>query len=252
MTSTDWAKGLRLSSLFRIARDEIGLIASVLAVAALLLCFGLIAEEVIEGDASRLDATIMHVFRSAENPGSPIGPPWLQEMARDVTSLGSFAFLGFLTLASCGYLLLIKKRALALLMAVAVVGGQVLNTSLKIIFERPRPDIDTTVRVFTASFPSGHAMMSAVTFLTLGALIARANADRRIKIYFISIAVFLTIVTGLSRVYLGVHYPTDVMAGWCTGAAWAILCWTVALLLQRRGKVEPEGAEPPGAKSRHG
>jgi undecaprenyl-diphosphatase len=241
---------LRLSSLVRVAKDEIGLVASVLVVGALVLCFGLIAEEVFEGDTSRLDESIILLFRSAANPAEPIGPAWLQEMARDVTSLGSFAFLGFLTLASCGYLLLVKKPALAMLMAVSVVGGQILNTGLKAFFERPRPDIDTTVRVFTNSFPSGHAMMSAVTFLTLAALLARANPDRRIKIYFLAIAVFLTIVTGVSRVFLGVHYPTDVLAGWCTGSAWAMLCWTVALWLQRRGEVEPEGAESPDAEPR--
>ncbi|HVF37208.1 MAG TPA: phosphatase PAP2 family protein, partial [Sphingomicrobium sp.] len=91
---------------------------------------------------------------------------------------------------------------------------------------------------FTASFPSGHAMLSAVTFLTLGALLTRVNADGRVKLYFMTIAVVLTIIVGMSRVYLGVHFPSDVIAGWCVGSAWASLCWAAALWLQRHGDVE--------------
>lgn len=102
--------------------------------------------------------------------------------------------------------------------------------------------------MFTASFPSSHAMLSAVTYLTLGALMTRVAADTRLKAYFMGLAVFLTVVVGLSRVYVGVHYATDVLAGWCVGSAWAVLCWVVALRLQRRGQVEQPGAtgEPAG------
>jgi undecaprenyl-diphosphatase len=202
---------------------------------SLLIGFGLLAEEVLEGDTSAFDQAILQVFRSAADPASPIGPAWLQEMARDVTALGSFAFLGFLTFAVAGYLLIIRRPALALLVAVAVVGGLLISTTLKLGFDRPRPDLPHTVRVFTASFPSGHAMLSAVTFLTLGALVARAETDRRLKVYFVLVALFLTIVVGVSRVYLGVHYPSDVLAGWCVGSAWAILCWSAALWLRGRG-----------------
>ena len=201
---------------------------------SLLIGFGLLAEQVIEGDTSTFDRAILLAFRSSADPATPIGPAWLQEMARDVTALGSFAFLGFITIAVAGYLLISRRPALVLLMAVAVVGGVVINTLLKLGFDRPRPDIPHGIRVFTASFPSGHAMLSAVTFLTLGALVARAEADRRLKAYFVSMALFLTIIVGVSRVYLGVHYPSDVLAGWCVGSAWAILCWAVALWLEKR------------------
>ena len=203
---------------------------------SLLIGFGLLAEQVLEGDTSAFDQAILLAFRSSADPASPIGPAWLQEMARDVTALGSFAFLGFITIAVAGYLLISRRPALVLLMAVAVVGGVVISTLLKLGFDRPRPDIPHGVRVFTASFPSGHAMLSAVTFLTLGALVARAEADRRLKAYFVSMALFLTIIVGVSRVYLGVHYPSDVLAGWCVGSAWAILCWSVALWLEKRGR----------------
>jgi undecaprenyl-diphosphatase len=175
----------------------------------------------------------MSALRSAANPVDPIGPPWLHEAARDVTSIGSVVFLGFVLLAAVGYLLLINKRALAVLMAVSVVGGELLSTILKKSFDRPRPDIPHVSQVFTASFPSGHAMLSAIAFLTIGALLARANKDQRLKRYFMALAVFLTVAVGVSRVYLAVHYPTDVLAGWCIGSGWAILCWTVALWFQQ-------------------
>jgi len=217
-------------------RAEAGLIAGLFVVGSLVLGFVLLADEVIEGDTQRIDDAILRLFRGAAGPA---GPPWLVEMGRDVTALGSFAGLGVVFAATLGYLLLMGQRAFALLMAASVLGGVALSTALKLAFDRPRPDIEGAARVFTASFPSGHAMLSAVTFLTLGALLARANADRRVKVYFMSLAAILTVIVGLSRVYLGVHFPSDVLAGWCLGAAWAILCWTVALRLQRAGSVEP-------------
>jgi undecaprenyl-diphosphatase len=94
------------------------------------------------------------------------------------------------------------------------------------------------VEVYTASFPSGHATLSAATYLTLGVLLARLELRRRAKLYFLGLAVILTALVGASRVYLGVHWPTDVLAGWSVGAAWAMGVWLVALWLQRRGKVE--------------
>jgi len=217
-------------------RTEAGTLAGLFAAGALALGFALLADAVIEGDTQRLDDIVLGMFRGAAGPA---GPPWLVEMGRDVTALGSFAGLGIIFLASVGYVLLMGKRALALLMAVAVLGGLALSTALKLAFDRPRPDLEGVARVFTASFPSGHAMLSAVTFLTLGALLARTNGDRRVKTYFMSLAVVLTVLVGVSRVYLGVHYPSDVLAGWCLGTAWAILCWTAALRLQRSGQVEP-------------
>jgi undecaprenyl-diphosphatase len=126
-------------------------------------------------------------------------------------------------------------------MAAAVLGGTAISSLLKMGFDRPRPDIPHAARVFTASFPSGHATLSAVTFLTLGSLLTRVTADRRVKIYFMALAVFLTVLVGVSRVYLGVHFPSDVLAGWCVGAAWAVLCWAGALWSQQRGHVEAPG-----------
>jgi undecaprenyl-diphosphatase len=127
----------------------------------------------------------------------------------------------------------------ALFVLVAIAGGVILSEGLKHLFARPRPELVAhMVEVQTASFPSGHAMLSAVTLLTLGALLARIQSRKRLKAYVIAIAILLTLLIGASRVYLGVHWPTDVLAGWCAGAAWAMACWLLALWLQNRGRIE--------------
>ena len=210
-------------------------------VVGLILVFGFLADEVTEGATLAFDNYVMFAFRSsADNFSSPIGPIWVQEMARDVTSLGSFAVLGLLLVAVVGYLFLARKRASALLVLAAVGGGVALNSLLKFEFARPRPDLFVpAAKVFTASFPSGHAALSAITYMTLAALLSRTIQSRLLRHYFVAVAIILTFLIGLSRVYLGVHYPTDVLAGWCVGSAWALACWTTMTRLQRRGVVEP-------------
>jgi undecaprenyl-diphosphatase len=96
--------------------------------------------------------------------------------------------------------------------------------------------------VYTASFPSGHSMMSAIVYLTLGALVARTQPDHGVKVYIMTIAVALTLMVGVSRVYLGVHWPTDVLAGWSLGGVWALLSWLVMVWLQSRGRLKGESA----------
>lgn len=198
-----------------------------------------VAGEVMEGDTEALDRAIMLALRVPGDLANPLGPGWLEEAARDITGLGGNAVLTFLTLASAIYLAMTGKRRAALLLLVAVGGGTLLSTLLKSGFERPRPDlVPHQVRVYTASFPSGHAMISAVTYLTLGSLLARTESRHAVKGFLLGLAIVLTLLVGASRVYLGVHWPSDVLAGWCGGAAWAALCWFVELQLQRTGQVE--------------
>jgi undecaprenyl-diphosphatase len=220
-------------------RANSALLTSVLVVGGLLVVFALIAEEVLEGEPFAFDRNVLLALRSPANPAEPIGPVWLQEGARDLTALGSFTVLGIVLVTVVGYLFLAGKRAAAFLVLVAVVGGVILNTLLKLGFARPRPEFATATRVFTPSFPSGHAALSAVAYLTLGALLAQLHRATRIRIYFLATGVMLTLLVGLSRIYLGVHYPTDVIAGWCIGSAWAWACWALMTRLQQRGQVEP-------------
>jgi len=230
----------------RLGKHEVGAIAAVFVAAALLLMFGSIAEEVMEGETHKLDRAVLMSFRTPGNPADLVGPDWFEEMVRDVTALGSYAFVIIIVTAATGYLLLKRKYSLALLLLAAEVGGMLISSLLKELFDRPRPDLEHAARVFTASFPSGHATLSAVTFLTLGALLTRVTADRKSKLYFMATAIVLTIMVGLSRLYLGVHYPSDILAGWCIGSAWAVLCWGGALWLQRKGSVE----QPAGGAKR--
>lgn len=184
------------------------------------------------------DTEILLAFRQPDQPGVPIGPLWLEGAMRDITSLGSSAVLVLITAATIVYLLLIRRPATALLIFVAVAGGQVLSSLLKLGVDRPRPElVSHLVNETSLSFPSGHAMLSAVTYLTLGSLAASFLPGRVTKIYVLSLAVLVTLLVGVSRIYLGVHWPSDVLAGWCAGFAWAMLCWLAARALQRgRGR----------------
>lgn len=210
--------------------------AGALAVAALLGGFGLLADEVVEGDTLDLDNAVLMALRTPGDPADPIGPAWFEEAVRDVTSLGSFSVLGIIVLVVFAYLLLVGKHRTGWFMVFAVVGGTVISTVLKALFDRPRPDLTGVAQVFTASFPSGHATVSAVVFLTIGAMLAEATPERWLKLFYIATAILLTVLVGVSRIYLGVHYPTDVLAGWSLGAAWALLCTTAAHFVRERAK----------------
>ena len=219
-------------------RPELWLLGGIFLAGLLLLAFGHIAEEVLEGDATRFDQTVLLALRNPADHADPLGPAWLEEAARDITALGSYSVLGIVFIAVLAFLLMTARRAAALWVTMAVGGGVLLSNVLKLSFERPRPDLVAhTARVFTSSFPSGHAMLSAVTFLTLGTLLASLQTSRRLKIFFLGVAIALTVMVGVTRIYLGVHYPTDVLAGWCVGAGWAAICWTVFHWLQLRGRI---------------
>jgi undecaprenyl-diphosphatase len=217
------------------ARLEFFSLAGLLVVVLAELAFGKLGMEVLEGDTSAFDRAILLALRDPLDPARLIGPAWLQGVASDVTSLGGPAVLTFITLAIGGYLLVIRRWGTAALVGLSVASGSLLSAGLKLAFDRPRPDlVPHAVAVASASFPSGHVMLSAVTYLTVGALLMRAQGRVGAKVYVFAVAVLLTVAIGISRVYLGVHWPTDVLAGWCVGAAWALLCWLVATSLQRR------------------
>jgi undecaprenyl-diphosphatase len=160
---------------------------------------------------------------------------------RDVTALGSTVVLAIVVASVAGFLAVSGLSHAALLLLVSVLSGVLLSNTLKAGFLRARPELiphDTLIS--TASFPSGHATLSAVVYLTLGALLCRTQSSPAIKAYILGVAALLTLMVGISRVYLGVHWPTDVAAGWLLGSLWALLSWSVMVWLQGRGAVEPE------------
>jgi undecaprenyl-diphosphatase len=218
---------------------DLVILLAVLVVACGVLGFLKIADAVGAGATQRADERILRALRNPEDPADPIGPPWVDEAGRDLTALGGVIVLFLVTTTVLGFLLLARKYHAALLLLVASLGGLLLSTLLKNYYERPRPTVVPKLSyVDSPSFPSGHSMLSAVIYLTLGALLARLVERRRLKIYCVAVAMLLTFLVGLSRVYMGVHYPTDVLAGWAAGLAWAVLCWLVTQYLQRRGAVE--------------
>lgn len=230
------------------AIDWLGLHHLSILLAVVVLCGGAwvfieIADEVTENESQGIDTRVMLMLRSAGDPADPLGPEWVEDMGRDITALGSFGVLTLITLAVLGYLLFRHSYRSALLTFVAVVGGVLLSTLLKNVFDRPRPDIvPHEALVHTASFPSGHSMLAAVTYLTLAALLAQLHERKRMKAYLLLVALIVVLLVGISRVYLGVHWPTDVLAGWTAGAAWAALVWLVSEWLHRHGMIDDRDA----------
>ena len=230
----------------RLRLNEVGPLLALICVSGLGYAFFALAHEVGEGSTEALDRRILLALRNPADLSDPIGPPWLEETMRDITGLGSVFTIVLLTVAVAAYLALSGKRRVGLFVVGAVGGGEMVSTVLKLFYHRPRPDlVPHGMDVFTASFPSGHAMMSAIAYLTLATLIARIDRHRRVKALVLALGVAMTLLVGISRIYLGVHWPSDVLAGWCIGAAWAALCWFVALQLQRSGGVEAPDPPPP-------
>ena len=222
-----------------LGRREIGTLATLLLFAALALTFGIVANEMSAGNTRAFDNAVVRALRSDANPSDPLGPMWFEGAVRDITSLGSNAVLIILTLGTVGFLALSGARGAALHVLVSVGTGAILIQVLKELFGRVRPDVvPQALSEVTRSFPSGHATLAAVTYLTLGALVARVQTKPALKMYVLFVAILLTLLVGVSRIYLGVHWPTDVLAGWCLGSAWAIACWLVAVQLQRKGQIE--------------
>ena len=235
------SQGRTASVLQWLGSHELPVLLALFAILGALWGFAELAEEVMEGDTHEVDQALLLSMRNPADLTDPIGPGWVEEIGRDLTALGGNAILTLLTIAVVGYLLLDGKRRMAVVLIVATLGALGVSTLLKNTIDRERPDlVPHHTRVYTASFPSGHSMLAASTFLTMGALLARVQRRKRMKAYILLVAITATLLVGLSRVYLGVHWPTDVLAGWTAGAAWALSCWLLARWLQRRHEVESE------------
>lgn len=203
-----------------------------------------IADAAGAGETGAVDRQLLLLLRNPNDLADPLGPDWLESVSRDVTALGSFTVLTGVSLAVAGLLLLEDLRRMAVYLCLSIAGGMVVSHLLKLAVARPRPElVPHATDVHSLSFPSGHSMLSAVVFLTLAALASRALVHRRSKIYLMAVAVLAAMAVGVSRVHLGVHWPSDVAAGWAAGAAWALLCWECAERLERRGHLRSKPVE---------
>jgi len=228
----------------KLDRHELQWLAVGLGACLFLLIFLKLAGEVTEGDTLAFDTKILQALRSPNDPSKPIGPEWMESVLLDLTALGGSAILLLVVLAVVGFLLLQARYRTALFVWVASTSGEFVNIALKQAFNRPRPSIVPHLRVvFSTSFPSGHAMESAIVYLTLGALLMRFAESRLTKLYCLGIAMLLTALVGVSRVYLGVHYPTDVIGGWLIGFMWASICWLAAQRFEERTGIAAEKAK---------
>ena len=228
----------------RLERNELRVLLIGLGLSALVYLFIQLAGEVMEGDTQAFDAAIVRGLRDPSDPAKPLGPAWVEGVLLDVTALGSPVVLGLVVLIITGYLLLQTRYLTAVMVLATSISGAALTELLKLLFDRPRPDVVPHLRaVVSLSFPSGHAMQSAIIYLTLGALLVRVVEGRLTKFYCMAMAMFLTFIVGVSRVFLGVHYPTDVLGGWMLGFLWAAVTFLATRRFDRRLDREREQAE---------
>ncbi|GHC67022.1 phosphatase PAP2 family protein [Limoniibacter endophyticus] len=198
----------------------------VIGAAICFIAFLILSQLINPDEPFPVDQQLILAFRSATDANIAIGPSWLQEAVRDVTALGSSTLLCFVYLVALYFLGRLGRVPDAIFLTLAVAGGQFLSTLLKLIVARPRPDIlEPLMAVHSASFPSSHAMMSIVLYLTLASILAGIVGQMRVRIAFFSLAFLITFAIGISRLYLGVHWPSDVLGGWIAGGGWVLLCW---------------------------
>lgn len=245
-----WRRATNRIGAFQSHRPKLPVLIAVLLLAACGGLFLVVADQVADGRTQSADQRFVDALRDPENHSLPRGPTWLVDAARDVTALGSTAILSAVVVVAAGYLLLERRALMAGVLITATVTGVFLSSTLKSVINRPRPPVGSALQsTATASFPSGHAFNSAVVYLTLGALLARRVRRPRTRAYVIGVAMLLTLAVGLSRVYLGVHYPTDVLAGWAAGAGWALFWWLVARLVWPDDDDEIGGSSPHGTET---
>ena len=220
---------------------QVEIAAGVLALVGGAWIFLAIASSLSEQDTRAFDHWLLQRLREVGPGQALLGPSWFEGIVLDLTALGGTAILTLVTLVVVAFLLLRKLWGNALIVAVAIGGGAILMKALKVFFDRARPDVVPHLATVTSeSFPSGHSTLSAVVYVTLGILIADTVKERRTKVFCIVVALVLTGIVGCTRVLLGVHYPTDVLAGWSLGLTWALVCWFTSRFIARRGAKEAE------------
>lgn len=233
--SLRWLRPWLAAAITYVRGREPIVLAGLLLVVVVTWGFVELADEVKEGSTNDFDRWAVKALRHADDLSRPIGPRWMSEVGRDITGLGGVSVLSLLIAAAAGFLAIQRAHRTLIILLVSSIGGIVASSLLKNLFARPRPDlVPHLAEVYTSSFPSGHSMMSAVVYLTLGALIAPVLKHFWMRVYVLSLAILTTLLIGLSRVYMGVHYPSDVLAGWAAGLVWALCCWLIARQTTKR------------------
>ena len=215
------------------ARD-LQLLAALAAIGMLILVFVALADEVTELSTQEFDESILLALRAA--PDDPLGPYEVEAAIMHVSALGSGVVTTLIVLIATGFFVLAGHWRYAGLIVACSVGCGVVMSLLKGLFERARPTVVTHIDPPGGlSFPSGHSTISAALYMTLAVLIARTLERRTLRVYVVCMGVLMMVLVGTSRLYLGVHYPTDVLAGWTLGLTWALICGTVVRQLGKRG-----------------
>ena len=228
-----------------IRRIESRILVLVICCAGATWAFFNIASEVGEGETLAIDRHILLALRTPGNLSDPIGSRSFEEAMRDVTALGGFTVVTLVTVVGVLAFLIHRRWRHALVLAATVLLAEISSEGMKHLYDRPRPDlVPHGSYVYSASFPSGHSTLSAATYLTLAMLIASLEPHRAAKVMSYGLAGLLVLSIGVSRVYLGVHWPSDVLAGWCLGSAWALVAWLVLARVRREGDIvgKPAGA----------
>lgn len=218
-----------------VRRIEGRLMLAALAVSGAVWAFGGLWDAVEDQHTGGFDRAVLLAFRVPGHPDQLAGPRWLQECARDLTALGGFTVLTLVSVMAVAVLAMQRRRLQALILAATVVAGQALAEAIKLIADRPRPDIVAHFDlVYSSSFPSGHSTMAPVVYLTLAVILGAGEPRRDVRALMFACAVGVILAVGFSRVYLGVHWPTDVLAGWALGSAIALVAMTVLKLTARK------------------
>ena len=210
--------------------------------------FGLLVVLISAPGTQSFDESVIRQMRAPDDLANPVGPNWLAESMRDWTALGGYSVLLTITILVSVFLFLERQNSHARVILATVVTGFLLTLLLKAIVSRPRPDIVPHYSyVDSPSFPSGHSMMSAIVYLTLGLMLSDLASQRHVKVFLVVAAIAISGTVGFSRIYMGVHYPTDVLAGWWAGTSWALAIWLV--LRRRRVQMITTALDRPEATS---
>lgn len=219
---------------FLIFRDFKICLALILSSAVL---FSILAALDVRGALHGFDVAILTSL--ADGRSGEIKVARYSETMRDITSLGGTTLIIFATTATVLWFFQLGQKGKAALMALTVITSSALNNTLKQFFDLPRPDIfPHGTLVSSMTFPSGHTFTGAVTYLTIAFLIYQLEIKPQLKIFAFCTAIFVSFWIGISRLYLGVHWPSDVIASWILALGWCALCWMIWIIWQTDEQID--------------